>query len=157
MNKKHYLRTTRNLYYIDEAPQLRIYYSYTTPVALMINNYLKVSQNQWSVTTARHLTWIERFSISSGGNKQDRLKPEEFNKLVKQHIHKPDILKTVSTVSAMFGIMCNKNEEKTKNKFQKKFFENIPGMNFPDDWDSLSEEEKSKRLNKVTKIGLKND
>ena len=80
-----------------------------------------------------------------------------FNKLVKQHIPEPDILKTVSTVSAMFGIMCNKNEEKTKNKFQKKFFQKIPGMNFPDDWDSLSEEEKSKRLNKVTKIGLKND
>ena len=151
MNKKHYLRTTRNLYYIDEAPQLRVYYSYTTPVALEIDGHLKVSQNQWSVTTARHLTWID------GGNKQDRLKPEEFNKLVKQHIHKPDILKTVSTVSAMFGIMCNKNEEKTKNKFQKKFFETVPGMNFPNDWDSLSEEEKSKRLNKVTKIGLKKE
>ena len=151
MNEKHYIRTTKNLYYIDKTPQLRVYYSYTTPVALEIDGYKKVSENQWSVTTAKHLTWID------GGNKQDRLKPEEFNKLVKQHIPEPDILKTVSTVSAMFGIMCNKNEEKTKNKSQKKFFQKIPGMNFPDDWDSLSEEEKSKRLNKVTKIGLKND
>jgi hypothetical protein len=151
MVKKHYLRTTRNLYYIEETPQLRVYYSYTTPVALMINNHLKVSQNQWSITTARHLTWID------GGNKQDRLKPEEFNKLVKQHEPKSNIIKTVSMVSAMFGIMCNKKEEKTKNKFQKKFFETVQGMNFPSDWDSLSEEEKSKRLNKVTKIGLKND
>ena len=74
MNKKHYLRSTRNLYYIDEKPQLRVYYSYTTPVALMIDGHLKVSQNQWSITTARHLTWID------GGNKQNRLKPKEFNK-----------------------------------------------------------------------------
>jgi hypothetical protein len=148
MTKKHYLRSTRNLYYIDEKPQLRVYYSYSTPVALMIDGHLKVSQNQWSITTARHLTWID------GGNKQNRLKPEEFNELVKKHKPEPDMLKTVSTVSAMFGIMCNKGEEKTKNKYQKKFFEKVQGINFPDNWESLSEEEKSKRLEGATKIGL---
>ena len=115
MNKKHYLRTTRNLYYIDEKPQLRVYYSYTTPLALMIDGHLKVSQNQWSITTGRHLTWID------GGDKVKklRLKPEEFNELVKQHKPEPDMLKTVSMVSAMFGIMCNKGEEKTNS--------NLPG------------------------------
>jgi hypothetical protein len=148
MNKKHYLRSTRNLYYIDEKPQLRVYYSYTTPVALMIDGHLKVSQNQWSITTGRHLTWID------GGNKQNRLKPEEFNELVKKHKPEPNFLKTVSMVSAMFGIMCNKGEEKTKNKYQKKFFDKVQGINFPDNWDSLSEEEKSKRLDGATKIGL---
>jgi len=151
MTKKHYLRTTKNLYYIDEKPQLRVYYSYTTPVALEIDGNLKVSQSQWSVTTAKHLTWID------GGNKQDRLNPKEFNELVKQHIPEPNFIKTVSTVSAMFGIMCNKNEEKTKNKFQKKFFEKIEGMNFPDDWETLTEEEKSRRLEGATKIGLKKE
>ena len=151
MNKKHYLRTTRNLYYIDEKPQLRVYYSYTTPVALMIDGHLKVSQNQWSITTGRHLTWID------GGDKVKklRLKPEEFNELVKKHKPEPDMLKTVSMVSAMFGLMCNKGEEKTKNKYQKKFFDKVQGISFPDDWDNLSEEEKSKRLNGATKIGLK--
>ena len=149
MNKKHYLRSTRNLYYIDEKPDLRVYYSYTTPVALMIDGHLKVSQNQWSITTGKHLTWID------GGNKQRRLKPEEFNELVKKHKPEPNFLKTVSSVSAMFGIMCDKGEEKTKNKYQKKFFDNVQGINFPDDWESLSEEEKSKRLDGATKIGLK--
>ena len=151
MTKKHYLRSTRNLYYIDEKPQLRVYYSYTTPVALMIDGHLKVSQNQWSITTGRHLTWID------GGNKQNRLKPEEFDELVKKHKPEPNFLKTVSMVSAMFGIMCNKGEEKTKNKYQKKFFDKVQGISFPDNWESLSEEEKSKRLNGATKIGLQND
>ena len=123
MTKKHYLRTTRNLYYIDEKPQLRVYYSYTTPVALMIDGHLKVSQNQWSITTGRHLTWID------GGNKQNRLKPEEFNELVKKHKPEPNFLKTVSTVSAMFGLMCQ-NDVKTKNKYQKRFFDKVQGMNF---------------------------
>ena len=147
MTKKHYLRTTRNLYYIDEKPQLRVYYSYTTPVALMIDGHLKVSQNQWSVTTARHLTWID------GGNKKARLKREEFNELVEKHRPEPNFLKTVSSVSAMFGLMCQ-NDVKTKNKYQKRFFDKVQGINFPDDWESLSEEEKTKRLNGATKIGL---
>jgi hypothetical protein len=147
MNKKNYLRTTKNLYYIDEKPQLRVYYSYTTPVALMIDGHLKVSQNQWSITTGRHLTWID------GGNKQNRLKPEEFNELVKKHKPEPNFLKTVSTVSAMFGLMCQ-NDVKTKNKYQKRFFDKVQGINFPSDWDNLSEEEKTKRLDGATKMGL---
>ena len=147
MNKKHYLRSTRNLYYIDEKPQLRVYYSYTTPVALMIDGHLKVSQNQWSVTTARHLTWID------GGNKKARLKREEFNELVEKHRPEPNFLKTVSSVSAMFGLMCQ-NDVKTKNKYQKRFFDKVQGINFPDDWESLSEKEKAKRLDGATKIGL---
>ena len=147
MNKKHYLRTTRNLYYIDEKPQLRVYYSYTTPVALMIDGHLKVSQNQWSITTGRHLTWID------GGNKQNRLKPEEFDELVKKHKPEPNFLKTVSSVSAMFGLMCQ-NDVKTKNKYQKRFFDKVQGINYPSDWESLSEEEKTKRLDGATKMGL---
>ena len=79
-NKKVYLRTTRNLYYKQEKPNLKVYYSYTTPVAFEIDGVLKVSENQWSVTTGRHLTWID------GGNKKSRLKREEFNQLVNPEI-----------------------------------------------------------------------
>ena len=146
-NKKVYLRTTRNLYYKQEKPNLKVYYSYTTPVALEIDGVLKVSENQWSVTTGRHLTWID------GGNKKSRLKREEFNQLLKQHKPEPNFMKSVSMVSAMFGLMCQ-NDIKTKNKYQKKFFDKVEGMNFPDDWNTLSEEEKSRRLEGATKIGL---
>ena len=147
MTKKVYLRATRNLYYKQEKPNLRVYYSYITPVALEIDGVLKVSENQWSVTTARHLTWID------GGNKKARLKREEFNQLIKQHKPEPNFLKTVSTVSAMFGLMCQ-NDVKTKNKYQKRFFDKVQGINFPEDWNNLTEEEKSKRLEKVESVGL---
>ena len=105
--KKYYLRTTKNCYFIDEKPNLRVYYSYTTPVALRIDGNLKVSENRWSITTAKHLNWID------GGNKKGRLKEDEFNRLLKQHKPEPDFLKTVSMVSAMFGLLAQ-TEDKSK-------------------------------------------
>ena len=148
MTKKVYLRTTRNLYYKQEKPNLRVYYSYITPVALEIDGVLKVSENQWSVTTARHLTWID------GGNKKARLKREEFNQLIKQHKPEPNFLKTVSMVSAMFGLMSKGQDQKKTNNQKKRFFDKVQGINFPEDWNNLTEEEKSKRLEKVESVGL---
>ena len=92
---KYYLRTTKNCYFVQEKPNLKVFYSYSTPVALEIDGILKVSENQWSMTTAKHLTWIDN------GNKKDRLKAEEFNQLLKQHKPEPDFLKTVSMVSSI--------------------------------------------------------
>lgn len=146
--KKNYLRTTRNLYFIDEKPALRVYYSYTTPVALMIDGILKVSVNQWSVTTARHLTWID------GGNKKDRLKAEDFKKLLDQHKPEPDFLKTVGTMSVLFGLMSQGDDKKKINKQKKRFFNNVNGLSFPDDWDGLTEDEKTKRLEKVEQVAI---
>jgi len=144
---KHYLRTTKNLY-SDYVNGYQVYYSYNTAVGIRYpNNDLYLSENVWSTTTGRHLTWID------GGNKKGRLKREEFNQLVKQHKPEPNFIKSVSMVSAMFGLMCQ-NDIKTKNKYQKKFFDKVEGMNFPDDWNTLSEEEKSRRLEGATKIGL---
>jgi D-mannonate dehydratase len=146
--RKVYLRSTRNLYYKQEKPNLKVFYSYVTPVALEIDGQLKVSENQWSVTTARHLTWID------GGNKKARLKRDEFNQLLKKHKPEPNFLKTVSMVSAMFGLMSQ--DQKKTNDQKKRFFDKVQGINFPDDWETLSEEEKSKRLEKVEKVGLSN-
>jgi len=146
--KKHYLRTTRNLYYIDEKPNLRVFYSYSTPIALRIDGNLKVSENCWSVTTARHLTWID------GGMKKSRLKREDFQKLLDEHKPQPNFLKTVGTMSALFGLM-SKGEDKEKiNNQKKRFFNHIEGLSFPKDWDTLTEEEKEKRLNKVEQVAI---
>tara|TARA_R100001086_G_scaffold156581_1_gene83773 strand:+ start:317 stop:766 length:450 start_codon:yes stop_codon:yes gene_type:complete len=146
--KKHYLRTTRNLYYIDEKPNLRVFYSYSTPIALRIDGNLKVSENCWSVTTARHLTWID------GGMKKSRLKREDFQKLLDEHKPQPNFLKTVGTMSALFGLM-SKGEDKEKiNNQKKRFFNHVDGLSFPKDWDSLTEEEKEKRLNKVEQVAI---
>ena len=148
--KKHYLRSTRNLYYIDEKPNLRVYYSYSTPVALMIDGHLKVSENQWSITTARHLTWID------GGMKKSRLKREDFQKLLDEHKPQPkhDFLKTVGTMSALFGLMSKGEDKKKVNNQKKRFFNHVEGLHFPEDWDTLTEEEKEKRLNKIEQVAL---
>ena len=145
---KYYLRTTKNCYYVQEKPNLKVFYSYSTPVALEIDGVLKVSQNQWTITTAKHLSWIDN------GNKKDRLKADEFNQLLKQYKPEPDFLKTVSMVSAMFGLMTQTNDKSKVNAQKKRFFDNVQGLNFPEDWDTLPEEEKSKRLEKIENFNL---
>tara|TARA_Y100000114_G_scaffold34810_1_gene30323 strand:+ start:1109 stop:1327 length:219 start_codon:yes stop_codon:yes gene_type:complete len=67
-----------------------------------------------------------------------------------------DQLKTAAMVSAMFGIMSGDDRE-GKVKYQKKFFETVKGLSFPDDWDSLPLEEKERRLEGVQKIALKKE
>jgi hypothetical protein len=146
--KKYYLKTTKNCYFVQEKPNLKVYYSYTTPIALEIDGVLKVSQNQWSITTAKHLNWID------DGNKKDRLKPEEFKKLLKEHKPEPDFLKTVSMVSAMFGLLAQTEDKSKVNAQKKRFFDNVQGLNFPEDWNDLPEEEKSKRLEKIESFNL---
>jgi hypothetical protein len=76
---KYYLRTTKNCYFVQEKPNLKVFYSYSTPVAFEIDGILKVSQNQWTITTAKHLSWIDN------GNKKDRLNSQnEFNLLIER-------------------------------------------------------------------------
>jgi hypothetical protein len=48
-----------------------------------------------------------------------------------------DQLKTVSMVSALFGIMSGDDRE-GKVKYQKRFFETVNGISFPDDWEKLA-------------------
>ena len=146
--KKYYLQTTKNCYYVQEKPNLKVYYSYSTPIALEIDGILKVSENQWSITTAKHLSWIDN------GNKKDTLKREEFNQLLKQHKPEPDFLKTVSMVSAMFGMMTQTEDKAKVNAQKKRFFDNVQGLNFPEDWETLPEEEKAQRLEKIENLNL---
>jgi hypothetical protein len=134
---------------VQEKPNLKVYYSYSTPIALEIDGVLKVSENQWSITTAKHLSWIDN------GNKKDRLNKNDFNLLLKEHKPEPDFLKTVSMVSAMFGLMTQTEDKSKVNAQKKRFFDNVQGLNFPEDWDTLPEEEKSKRLEKIETFNLK--
>ena len=145
---KYYLRTTKNCYFVQEKPNLKVFYSYSTPIALEIDGILKVSENQWSITTAKHLSWIDN------GNKKDRLNREEFNQLLKQHKPEPDFLKTVSMVSSMFGVLMQTEDKSKVNAQKKRFFDNVQGLNFPEDWETLPEEEKSKRLEKLENFNL---
>ena len=61
-----------------------------------------------------------------------------------------DNLKTASMV-AMFGnLLCDTQKE--KNNWKKRMLNTVHGMNFPDDWDELSEDEKESRLDKAIAV-----
>ena len=153
MKKKIYLRTTRNLYAIEENG-LKVFYSYSTPVAFQYKGALYISENVWSVTTAKHLNWIEDYCNVT--RKKHRWNNAIFEERLAEYRQKykpapQDNIKVVSGVAAAFGLLADNKEQ--KNKFQKKFFETIPGISFPEDWDQLPEEEKEKRLAAVIKAG----
>ena len=154
-NKKHYLRSTRNLYFKNEGPDFQVFYSYSTPVAYRKEGQFRISENVWSVTTAKHLNWIEDYRGLE--RKSCRDKNADFKKHLEQargqKNRAPDQLKMVGLASAMFGIL-SENDKEAKVKYQKRFYEKVPGLQFPDDWDQLSTEEKEKRLDGVNKIAL---
>jgi hypothetical protein len=51
---------------------------------------------------------------------------------------------TIAAVAKLGELLCEKIED--KNRFQKSILGTIPGIDFPEDFDGLSEEEKQKRL-----------
>jgi len=67
-----------------------------------------------------------------------------------------DQLKTVGMASALFGIM-SANDKEGKVKYQKRFFETVKGISFPNDWDSLPLKEKERRLEEVQKLALETE
>ena len=138
---------------------MKVFYSYVTPVAFQPRNSSEVvvCENVWSITTAKHLNWIEDWA--GYPRKQNRLKRDEFKEaLVKargpEGENSNDMLKTTSMVSMMFGLLAT---DKDKELAQKKRFFEIAGLTFPEDWDSLSNEEKEKRIKAVEQFGLKNE
>ena len=158
---KVYLRSTRNLYYQMENG-MKVFYSYSTPVAFQPVNSSEVvvCENVWSVTTAKHLNWIEDWA--GYPRKQNRLKRDEFKKARDKAFDQArgmqekgptDMLKTTGTISKLFGLMSG-DMDKGKQLDQKKRFFEISGLTFPDDWDSLSIEEKEKRINKVEQVSI---
>jgi hypothetical protein len=158
--KKQYLRSTRNLYYKDEDG-IRVFYSYTTPVAFIdSDNTLIISENVWSMTTAKHLNWIEDFCGVE--RKQSRTKNSVFKESLKFRQSKDgqdmtearqnNHLKTTAMVSKLFGLLSTNDEKAMEQK--KRYFE-IAGCTFPEDWDQLSLEEKQSRISEAEDFGIK--
>ena len=61
----------------DTPNKIKVWYSYATPVAVtdMLHNTTYVSVNNWSVTTAKHLTEIE---ARTNTDKRLRLAPQDW-------------------------------------------------------------------------------
>ena len=64
-------------------------------------------------------------------------------------------LKTASAVASLADIGFAGETLKEKNAWKVRMLvAGIPGFDLPSNWDELSEEDKSERLEKVLKIGL---
>ena len=64
-----------------------------------------------------------------------------------------ETFKMVSAVLAIGDIVCESQEEKNDwyKRMLKAGFENY-GLSFPEDWDDLSEDEKTRRLEEVISV-----
>ena len=142
--KPNYLRTTKNLYsHFVNGKQL--FFSYQTLIA--IDDLISV--NNWSVTTARHLYWI---------NPNKKIRVKDFDEQAKEILKKDNListydhLKMVSNISSLFSLMVNDETEEAKRKTNTqrlKFYLTQDGIIAPNDWNSLSVKEQEERLNKL--------
>tara|TARA_R110000751_G_scaffold70582_1_gene143149 strand:- start:1805 stop:2290 length:486 start_codon:yes stop_codon:yes gene_type:complete len=142
--KPNYLRTTKNLYsHFVNGKQL--FFSYQTLIA--IDDLISV--NNWSVTTARHLYWI---------NPNKKIRVKDFDEQAKEILKKDNListydhLKMASTISNLFSLMANDETEEAKRKTNTqrlKFYLTQDGIIAPNDWNSLSVKEQEERLNKL--------
>ena len=148
--KPNYLRTTKNLYshFVEDK---ELFFSYQTLVA--IDNLISV--NDWSVTTGRHLTWINP-------NKDIRVNDfeEQARKILNSIdllVERSDPLKTIGMVSSLFSIMADDKTEEDQRKTNNqrlRFYATQPGFIVPDDWDQLTTEHQKERLDKVDALAL---
>ena len=113
-------------------------YSYGTHVAtLKPSEGIIVVHGWWSVTTSKHINHVAR---DWGLKKVEGPRDEE-------PIAEDKGLRWVAAVAAMGNLLCVTQEEKNdwKLRMLKAGLENR-GLMVPEDWGSLSEEEKQRRL-----------
>ena len=136
--------------------------SYSTDVAY-IENGIAVVNGMYSNTTTRHIKEFLKqkgFNGGSGSQMYNEYKAtkEQINQESKEDKDKADsMLKSISMVVSMGEIFCDKKKDKNdwKLRMLKAGLEN-KGLSVPDDWDTLTEAEKEKRLNGVIAIAKGN-
>jgi len=168
-----YPRTTKNFYYID-THGFQLWFSYRTLIAYRDHSWkldservseagsslLVISRNVWSPTTARHLYWIDP-------DHSKRLDFEVFEARALEDLgddfgtpeRDSNPFRSAGMVSALFSLMhSNESEEDQKkaNKQRLRFYQaTSPGFIIPDDWDQLTAEEQSRRLDMVDTNALR--
>jgi len=126
--------------------------SYTTNVAYIENDKAYV-RGSYSVTTIRHIKeFLKQYNFLADTQaqilKDYALDREKGAEIVKKDDDKISPLgqhiKSVTGVCAIGELLCNTQKE--KNAWNKRMINTLPGASFPDDWDTLSEKEKQRRL-----------
>tara|TARA_A100000172_G_C3019436_1_gene102619 strand:+ start:169 stop:699 length:531 start_codon:yes stop_codon:yes gene_type:complete len=145
--KPSYPRTTRN-FYTHTINGLTLYFSYQTLIAIEVADYKidnLISINKWSVTTARHLYWI---------NPNHNIRVNDFDEQARKILKDNDLLdtsdplRTVATISSLFELMSNDENEDSirKTNNQRMRFYETQGVTRPEDWDTLTVADQKKRL-----------
>jgi len=115
--------------------------SYTTHVATIDSANRKLYiHGWWSVTTSKHINYVaSEYGLTKEEKKREEIAPETDNSL-----------KTIAMVAKMGEIFGTNQKEKNdwKARMLKAGLEN-KGLIMPDDWNTLSEDEKEKRLNRA--------
>ena len=63
------------------------------------------------------------------------------------------MFKSVGAIASLGNVLCDNTAD--RNKWKKRMLEaGLSGLDFPDDFDSLPEEEKERRINKVIDLAL---
>jgi len=111
--------------------------SYTTHVATIDGRNL-IIHGHWSATTSRHINEVANMY---GLNKVSGPKPEGSDGM--------DILRLVGTVAKMGELFSRDTQD--RNNWKARMMKAGLGemVIFPDDWDTLSEDEKERRLNEA--------
>ena len=130
--------------------------SYNTKVAEIKDNKAVVF-GTYSMTTLRH---IKEFLLQNGfkaDSSAQILKDYSPTKEDKTKTEDCSFLKSVSIIASLGDMFCDKQKDSNdwKARMLKAGLTN-KGLIMPDDWDSLSEDEKEKRLNCVISEGVKN-
>ena len=117
-------------------------FSYNTHVATIKGGLLLI-HGYWSMTTSKHINYVaSQYNLTKVKEEKPKEEKEEENNF-----------KSVGMIAALGDLFCNSQKEKNNWKIRmlKAGMEN-KGLIIPDDWETLTEEEKEKRLNGVIKI-----
>jgi hypothetical protein len=115
--------------------------SYTTHVATMDREHgVLYVHGTWSKTTSRHINDVARmYNMTKIDRRLENMSEGDSG---------ASIAKSASLVAKLGNILCESTE--SRNAWKKRMLKaGIPMLNFPEDWDSLSETEKERRLNAV--------
>ena len=136
--------------------------SYSTDVAY-IKNGVAVVNGTYSNTTLRHIKEFLRqndFKANTSSQILEDYKESEEDQKINKKEEKDKVnsmMKSVSMLASLGDLFCDKKKDKNdwKLRMLKAGLEN-KGLMIPEDWETLTEQEKETRLNKVIEVAREN-
>lgn len=120
-------------------------YSYDTHVATIKGRQL-LRLGWWSVTTSKHINHVANEFGLQVVDATDQDKEESKSE------QGSGMLKTASMVASFMGILASNPKEAAQGK--ARMLKTVPGIQMPEDFESLPVEEQNKRLDQAIAVGL---